>query len=220
MKNIIIIANFCRDFSKTDNGRFMYLCKELSTNNNVEIITSDFRHATKKHKDVLNHNWPFKITFLKEPGYKKNISIQRFLSHRAWGLEVKKYLEKSKKPDVVYCAVPSLTGPFFAARYCKKENIKFIIDIQDLWPEAFKLVFNIPILSNLVFLPFQCLANSIYKSADSICAVSETYANRAVKVNKLNASTHVVFLGTNLDTFDNNAQINKVNKSTNPCYGT
>ena len=28
MKDIVIIANFCRDFSETDNGRFMYLCKE------------------------------------------------------------------------------------------------------------------------------------------------------------------------------------------------
>ena len=41
MKDIVIIANFCRDFSETDNGRFMYLCKELSKEHNVEIITSD-----------------------------------------------------------------------------------------------------------------------------------------------------------------------------------
>ncbi len=84
MKDIIIIANFCRDFSETDNGRFMYLCKELSKKNKVEIITSDFSHGKKAHKEPLVHNWPFTITFLHEPGYKKNISIQRFASHSAF----------------------------------------------------------------------------------------------------------------------------------------
>jgi hypothetical protein len=48
VKDIVIIANFCRDFSETDNGRFMYLCKELSKDNKVEIITSDFGHTSKK----------------------------------------------------------------------------------------------------------------------------------------------------------------------------
>lgn len=42
MKDIVIIANFCRNFLETDNGRFMYLCKELSKDNKVEIITNDF----------------------------------------------------------------------------------------------------------------------------------------------------------------------------------
>lgn len=73
--DILIIANFCRDFSESDNGRFMYLCKELSKENAVEIITSSFDHISKEQKDFLVHNWSSKITFLHEPGYKKNISF-------------------------------------------------------------------------------------------------------------------------------------------------
>ena len=90
MKDIVIIANFCRDFSETDNGRFMYLAKELSKDHHVEIITSDFIHGSKRHKDPLINTWPFKITFLHEPGYKKNISLKRFFSHAMWGKEVKR----------------------------------------------------------------------------------------------------------------------------------
>ena len=63
--DIIIIANFCRDFSKTDNGRFTYLAKELSKVHDVEIITSSFSHSNKKQKDPLLEEWPFKISFLK-----------------------------------------------------------------------------------------------------------------------------------------------------------
>ena len=221
MKDVVIIANFCRDFSETDNGRFMYLCKELSKKNKVEIITSDFEHTAKKHKEPLIHNWPFTITFLHEPGYKKNISIQRFTSHNSWGKEVGKYLERRKKPDVVYCAVPSLTAPYETAKYCEKNGVRFIIDIQDLWPEAFQMVLNIPVVSNVIFAPFKHRANEIYKRADAICGVSETYVNRALTVNKNVKRGTVVFLGTSLETFDNNARNNPVKKSDNElwlCY--
>ncbi len=202
MKDVLIIANFCRDFSVNDNGRFMYLCKELSKNNNVEIITSDFRHSTKTHKEKLNTSWPFKITFLHEIGYMKNISIRRFYSHYTWGKQVKKYLKKRKKPDVIYCAVPSLTAPLMAANYCNNRNVKFIIDIQDLWPEAFKMAFHFPILSNLVFLPFNMIANHIYKKADKIIGVSNTYVSRGMRVNKKCNEGLSVYLGTNLNSFD------------------
>lgn len=206
MKDIVIIANFSRDFSETDNGRFMYLCKELSSDNRVEIITSDFIHGKNKHEEPLKTKWPFKITFLHEAGYKKNISVQRFLSHRAWGKEVEKYLLNRDKPDVVYCAVPSLTASLAAAKYCESNNIRFVIDIQDLWPEAFKMIFNIPVLSDILFAPFKKRANEIYSRADAICGVSRTYVDRALKVNKKCSDGQVVFLGTFLRTFDDGAK--------------
>lgn len=206
MKDIVIIANFCRDFSATDNGRFMYLCKELSKDNKVEIITSDFSHGKKRHKDKLQHNWPFTITFLHEPGYKKNISIQRFKSHRVWGKQVKRYLENRDRPDVVFCAVPSLTASFEAAKYCEKNKVRFVIDIQDLWPEAFQMAFHVPVVSSIAFAPFRWIADGIYQRADEVCAVSQCYVDRALSVNKKCKSGHVVFLGTSLETFDNNVK--------------
>lgn len=206
--DIVIVANFCLDFSATDNGRFSYLAKELAEyGHNVEIITTTFNHGTKKDRCPHTGEWPFRITFIEEPGYKKNISLQRFYSHFIWGNNVKQYFNKRKKPDVIYCAVPSLTGPFNVAKYCEKHNIRFIVDIQDLWPEAFKMVFNIPILSDIIFEPFNYLANSIYKQADEVVAVSQTYVDRAMLVNKKCETPHVVFLGTELSTFDQNAKL-------------
>lgn len=206
MMNIVIISEFCEDFSNTDNDRFLYLAKLLSKKldgNDIEIITSSFRHTTKKHRRKPIDMWPFTITFLEEPGYPQNICLKRFHSHWVWGKNVIRYLKKrSNKPDVVYCAVPSLTAPGLVARYCEKEHIRFIIDVQDLWPEAFKMVVNIPIVSHIAFAPFQFLANEIYKRADAICGVSDTYCKRASRVNKKVGKTTTVFLGTELDTFD------------------
>ena len=218
MKDIVIIANFCRDFSVNDNGRFMYLCKELSKEHNVEIITSDFNHGRKEHKKPLEIEWPFKITFLHEPGYPTNVCVQRFYSHIVWGKNVKKYLKNRKKPDVIYCAVPSLTGPLAAAKYCKKNNVKFIVDVQDLWPEAFKMVVRIPVVSDVIFAPFNWLANGSYKRADEVVAVSDTYVNRVLSVNKKCKSGHTVFLGTKLETFDDHVKNNPVEKPENELW--
>ena len=201
-KKIVIVAHFTGDFSATDNSRFLYLAKELAKENEVEVITSDFSHFLKRKKNPVSVAYPFKVTYLEEPPYKKNISPQRLLSHRAWGKKLKAHLEAMEKPDVIYTAIPSLSGPGYAAEYCRKNGVRLVIDVQDLWPEAFKMVLNIPVLSNILFAPMQRLVDNIYRSADSICAVSQTYADTALKKNHKCQSGTAVFLGTNLDTFD------------------
>ncbi len=213
--DIIIISEFCEDFSKADNDRFFYLAKMLADNNDVEIITSNFRHTTKCQRNKPATTWSFKITFIEEPGYQKNVCLKRFYSHHIWGKNVENYIIKRKKPDVIYCAVPSLTGPNLISKYCKKNNIRFIIDVQDLWPEAFRMVINIPIISNMAFIPFMILANNIYKRADEICAVSDTYCHRAMKVNKKCQKSITVFLGTELSTFDSYASQPSILKKEN-----
>ena len=201
--DIVIISEFCEDFSKTDNERFFYLAKMLAEENHVELITSSFRHTTKSSRKKPADKWNFRISFIDEPGYPRNVCLKRFFSHYVWGKNVARHLKtRLEKPDVVYCAVPSLTGPYLAAKYCEKENVRFIIDVQDLWPEAFQMVLDIPILSSILFYPFKLLANGIYKRADAICAVSDTYCRRAMAVNSKVSESTTVFIGTELATFD------------------
>ncbi|MCI9448238.1 MAG: glycosyltransferase family 4 protein [Lachnospiraceae bacterium] len=209
-KDAVIIANFCGNLDGSDNNRFVYLAKMLEDNCNVELITSDFNHLTKKHRNNTAMDTIGQITLLHEIGYSKNISLRRFLSHWIWGRNVKKYLSLRKKPDLVYCAVPSLTSSLAAAKYCEKNKIKFLIDIQDLWPDAFKMVFHVPIISNLLYFPFRQAASGIYSRANEIIAVSQTYVDMALKSNKMCKRGYSVFLGTELQTFDRNAQRNMV----------
>lgn len=209
--DIVIICNFGGTFAQSDNDRFLYLANMLSNNHDVEIVTSTFCHDKKMHRHNAEYNWPFTITFLEEPGYTKNVSLKRFYSHFFWGNNVKKYLERRKKPDIIYCAIPSLTAPYYTAKYCREKNVKFVLDIQDLWPEAFRMVFNVPVISDIVFYPFNYIADKIYAAADEIVAVSETYARRAKKVNIKCAETHTVFLGTDLTVFANNVNKNTTN---------
>jgi len=206
MKDILIIAHFTQVPGEKGNGRFHYIAQKINKQNiSVEIVTSNFSHAAKRHRKITDSqlsNINYKLTMLYEPGYNKNVSLRRFYSHYVMSQNLERYLMQRKKPDLIYCAVPSLSIASVAAKYAQANNIKFIIDVQDLWPEAFRMVFNIPILSVLLFYPLQKKANFIYSVADEIIAVSKTYADRALRVNNKTDNAHIVFLGTELTYFD------------------
>lgn len=204
--DIVIVAQYLRDIENFEgnNSRFVYLAKMLISDkaNQVEIITSDFEHGKKQHFPCVGELTGIKVTVCHEPGYPKNVCLKRFISHKVLARNIKGYLETRKKPDVVYAAVPSLSVAEACSDYCNYKRIRFIVDIQDLWPEAFKMVMNIPLISDIVFNPMKKQADKIYAAADEIIAVSETYADRGMAVNKKCPHPTVVYLGTDKDTFD------------------
>lgn len=212
-KKLFVIANFTRLPWEKGNSRFTYLIDLINKEKfDIELITSSFSHTDKKQRlDLSSKVKDYKITLINEPGYKKNVSIKRFYSHYIFAKNVKKYLNTlSYKPDIIYCAVPSLDVAKVAAEYSEKNNIRFIIDIQDLWPEAFKMVFNIPKLSDFIFKPMEKMANKIYSLADDIVAVSNTYADRAGRVNQKNGEKISVYLGTDLEYFEEAREKNEI----------
>ena len=212
-KRIAIVANFCDYGQEKTNNRFNYLAKLLVDSGcEVELITSTFSHRGKQQRKEVDGETTYKSTLIFEPSYQKNVSLKRFRNHKIWGKGLKKYLNSIECPDLVYCAVPSLAGPREAAKYCKKNDIPFIVDIQDLWPEAFKLVFKIPVVSDIIFAPMTRSANYTYKQADKVIAVSDTYKNRGLKVNKKDKDGLCVFLGTDLTTFDEKAASHTIEK--------
>lgn len=203
---IVIIANFpARLDGNKAKGRFLYLGEMLCNRGHyVEMIISDFVHESKEPRDertIRREAYKTKITMLHEPGYPNNVSPKRLWSHFVWGRNVEKYLKTIEKPDIIYSAIPSLTANVRAAKYCEKNNIRFIIDIQDLWPEAFVLAIKNKVLQ-LGFKPLELYVNQIYKRADNVIAVSETYANRVLKVNKKTKNGISVYLGNDGALFD------------------
>ena len=181
-KDIIIISHFVDFPWEKGNDRFLYIADMLvSQGAEVEVVTSDFIHIQKEHRKlerVLAEKVNFKITLLHETGYRKNVCLKRIKSHRELGARLREYLKKRRKPDVIYCAVPSLDLAWEASEYAKKNKVEFIIDIQDLWPEAFELVLPYRPLGSILFSSLKRKAEKIYSRADRIVAVSETYLIR------------------------------------------
>ena len=203
--NIVIVAQYLRDIEcfEGNNSRFVYLAKMLRDNQcDVEIITSNYNHILKTHFKSIGELTGIKVTAIKEPGYPKNVCLKRFSSHKVLAKNIGNYLKNRKKPNVIYTAVPSLAVAEICADYCKTNDVKFIVDIQDLWPEAFKMVLKIPNISGKGFYPMKKQADKIYAMADEIIAVSETYAKRGMAVNNKCKEPTIVYLGTEKETFD------------------
>lgn len=217
-KKVLLIAHFCDYGHENSNNRFNYIAQLLHENDyNVELVTSSFSHRDKKQRQEDNFR-DYKMTLIYEPSYKKNVSLKRFFySHYIMACNLKKYLETCEKPDLVYCAVPSLDVANVAKQYANKNQVPFVIDVQDLWPEAFQMVFNIPIVSNLLFFPVKRKADSVYRASDEIVSVSKTYAERAMKKNMKCSSSTVVYLGTDLQVFDQNAKRNVTYSKSEEC---
>lgn len=204
-KKILIVAHFCDYGNENTNNRFNYIFNLLKKEKyDVKIVTSKFCHRKKIYREDLGLE---DFILLDEPSYRKNISLKRFYSHYIFSKNIKKYLKNlQERPDIIYCAVPSLDVAFEVGKYAKKNNIKFIIDIQDLWPEAFQMVFKIPIISNIIFYPFKKKANKIYSMADYTIAVSETYLERGKRKN--NCEGVAIYLGTEKSLIDSVEKMN------------
>ena len=96
-------------------------------------ITSDFHHIDKRpHKVDLPHC--IQVPTLP---YRKNISVQRILSHLRFAKAALKQAE-NLQPDLLYVEVPPNSLCREVARYKKKHpETKVILDIFDMWPESF-----------------------------------------------------------------------------------
>ena len=197
-KDILLVANYWHFEEEKRSSRYRSFADILCKQYDLEVITSSFCHLKKTHRDVsvLNvENLPYKITLLHEKGYKKNIGVERIISYTQFGKNVLYYIKSRKKPDLIIISVPSLAVADYVSKYSKENNIPLIVDIQDLWPEAFKMAFNVPIISDILFMPMMIQANRIYSRADVIMAVSDTYVKRGKAVNP-NADELSIYIGT------------------------
>ena len=203
-KKILFIWNYFYLESEKGESRFAYLARLLIENGyELEIVTSSFYHMNKFHRNISSEeldSYPYKITFIDEPGYKKNVSFKRLQSINVFNKGVKDYLYKlDYKPDLVYVPVPSIKLGHIASNYCKKNNIPFLIDVEDLWPESFTMLTHSKLLTRLLFFPWFISANNLYRKADAVVAVSQTFLDRALSVRKDKPLSCVAYIGANFE---------------------
>ena len=198
-KDIMLIVNYWHFEQEKASSRYRSFANVLCEKYDLEVVTSTFCHLTKKQRDVNSlelDKLPYKMTLQYEKGYKKNIGFDRISSYKQFGKNVQKYLTKRKKPDLIIVSVPSLGVADRVTKYANKNKIPVIVDIQDLWPEAFKMALSIPIVSDILFYPMKRQANRIYSRADKIMAVSDTYVARGLKCNHKDNEGLSIYIGS------------------------
>lgn len=207
-KRIAIIApGYAWLPGESGTSRFSYMAGFLAEHGyKVDLIGSTFQHFKKAPRDIERLEalqLPYKLVFIKEPGYRKNIDIRRIYSNYILARNTLQFLKRHiSEYDLVYCVIPPNVLSAKVGKICHQYRVPFIVDIEDLWPEAMKMVFKVPVVSNVLFYPYWRDAEKTYHYANGVVGTSDEYTMRAFKKRKKNIPYATVYVGTELDVFD------------------
>jgi glycosyltransferase involved in cell wall biosynthesis len=171
----------------------------------VELITTSFQHWEKQQRSLSELDFsslPYNVTLIAEPGYRRNIDPRRIASHRQAARNLGKYLAAQQPYQAIYAEVPPNNVAKAAGIYANAHDIPFIIDVNDLWPEAMKMVFDLPPLSTLAYWPMAADARTVYRLADGIVGTSEEYRARPYADGATATESLTVYVGNELAQFD------------------
>ncbi len=153
----------------------------------TKYIASDFHHIKKEvFKCNLENAHQIKVR-----PYKKNLSVDRILSHRDFAKGVYNYLENlPQEPDIIVCEVPPNFLVKYLAKYKQRHSkVKLVFDLFDLWPETFPSNKAKQLLAP-AFWVWKSLRNRYVSKADLITAECNLYREVLKKqLNGLNAQT-------------------------------
>lgn len=117
------------------------LAEILSEDCKVIWFSSNFQHYTKSFRSsndtLVEINKNYHIQLLSTKGYQKNVSINRLIHYKVLS---KKFIDVSymmDTPDIILCTLAPIDLAKAVMKYSKKHNVKYIIDIRDLWPEIY-----------------------------------------------------------------------------------
>ena len=206
MKKIAVISMGVKLDNEKGYSRFRYIGDFLSdAGYQVDLITTTFQHWEKSQRnldEIKKENYKFNLKFIYEPGYKKNIDLRRIRSHRIAAKNLRQLLEKEGDYDLIYCEIPPNDVALAAAEYAKSKAIPFVPDVNDLWPEAMRMVLDIPVISDILFYPLLRDAEKVYSLVSGIIGTSDEYRDRPLKNQQLNVPKKTVYVGNEIAEFD------------------
>jgi glycosyltransferase involved in cell wall biosynthesis len=77
------------------------------------------------------------VQFLGGSLYRRNVSLQRLRNHAQIASRFAALVAHEDRPDVILCSFPTIELSREAVRYGAAARVPVIIDVRDLWPDAF-----------------------------------------------------------------------------------
>ena len=195
MNRFILVSAFS-NITVTKNSRMSAIFNHID--GEITVLTTDFNHRKKKYYEAEEIDSPYQVN-LHVPTYKSNISIKRVWSHIIFAKQVRKYLMSlSYKPQAIYCTAPTSSSAYICAKYCRKNGIKFVLDVIDLWPDSLLPLVKGKSIFKAILFPWNIITHYAYRNADVIIGESVKYANEAKRFNN-KAEVYPVYLGVDVD---------------------
>lgn len=220
MKKIAVITMGVRLNDEKGYTRFGYLAEFLTkAGYQVDLITTTFQHWEKAQRDmdkiqreVAEGFYPYGLRFIYEPGYRKNVDLKRIRSHRIAADNLKKMLEAKPEDgrdyDLIYAEIPPNDVALAAAQYAMSKGIPFVADVNDLWPEAMRMVLDVPIISDIIFHPLLKDAERVYSLVSGVVGTSDEYRDRPFQKQDRDVPRVTVYVGNEIAEFDRGAREN------------
>ena len=166
--------------------------------------TSAFDHFKKdwifKKNTELTVKKGLKIFALKGTGYKKNVSLARYIDHRIIARKFKKLALKIPKPDIIITSMPPHDLAYEAVLFSKRSNIPVLVDIRDEWPDLFLSIVSQKyqkIVKLLLFKDFQMLKKVMFM-ADGLIAMMDSLLDWGLRYTERSRTSkdRVFYLGS------------------------
>lgn len=186
-------------------SRMLFLAETLAAGGlSVDLITSTFQHWEKRQRDrreVPESRGGVRVVLVDEPGYSKNLDLKRIVSHRRFANGVRAYLEKDRGYDLLYCMIPDNRLAALVGRHARRRGIPFVVDVEDLWPEAMRMVLDVPVLSDLLFAGYRVHARRAYAACTAVIGSSDTYRDQPLRHGIAVEDRTTVYVGTDAARF-------------------
>ena len=151
----------------------------------VKILSTAFFHQrkiqrTRKFK-VHKINENLSIYLIPSIGYKNHISLRRVLDHFILAFNLSIFLKRNKNfnSDKFFIGYPPILSSLVLAFWCKKNNIPYMLDVKDKWPEIFLEPFskNLKPIFRILLEPYYFCTRYVFKNANQITSITEGYIN-------------------------------------------
>lgn len=194
--------------------RFRFIAQVLAEAGfEVDLVTSTFQHWDKAQRDTTRacyQGLPYRIRFVYEPGYKRNLDLVRINSHRVFARNLRQFLESRfaddpRAYDLIYSEIPPNDMARVCAEVAQSHKIPYVSDVNDLWPEAMRMAVDVPIVSDVAFAPFARDAKKTYDLIAAAVGTSDEYANQPSKYRADDYRRITVYVGNVLENFDSGA---------------
>ncbi|MCK4343434.1 MAG: glycosyltransferase family 4 protein [Phycisphaerae bacterium] len=206
-------------------GRYATLARLLiARDHRVTWWTSSFSHRFKRPVDqtairAACQDCGIDVEFLEAPPYQQNVGLARVRNHAVLARHFYAAATRSSpRPDVIVVSSPPPVLAYHAVRLARERGVKSIIDVQDLWPDAFSCL--VPPLARPLLAPaIWMMRRNVRRAAigcDAIVGVADAYVENSHKEAGETKITATIPLGVDLAALDAAAAAGKCDEYTKP----
>ncbi len=160
----------------------------------VDVVTTDFDHAEKRHVEIAACEPFAEVVQLKTDPYHNNVSVARLWSHLLFGLRAAAHFRRYRhRYSVVYTTVPLNVLSWLVFR--QAEGKTKIVDVVDIWPDVLPFSKLLRRLGAPMFAAWKWFFRSAVAKADAVLAVSDEFLEEARRFASPSAKMKRFYIG-------------------------